>query len=95
VNDVTTVVTQADRKGTASAVGRYRKEAQIPAGSDIDHVIDLQLGGSKSFDNLGPLDASVNRSLGRQIQNEIKDLSIGTKVDRVTIRKSRKSRVTS
>jgi YD repeat-containing protein len=85
LNDSATVVTEADRTGTAQAMSRYRKAEQIPAGSDIDHKIDLQLGGSKAIDNLGPLDSSVNRSLGAQIRQQIKNVSPGTRVNNVTI----------
>ena len=45
---------------------------------DIDHIIDLQLGGKNELSNLSPLDRSVNRSLGAQIKNQIKDYEIGT-----------------
>jgi hypothetical protein len=35
---------------------------------------------SDILENMEPLDASVNRSLGKQINNQIKDLPDGTKV---------------
>ncbi|CCV07983.1 hypothetical protein MESS2_660022 [Mesorhizobium metallidurans STM 2683] len=34
---------------------------------------------------MAPLDSSVNRSLGAQIQNLIKDLPYGTRINKVTI----------
>ena len=55
----------------------------IPDGYDIDHVIDLQLGGIDHVSNLRPLDASVNRSMGAQIHYLIKDLPPGTKIGNV------------
>ena len=55
----------------------------IPAGYDVDHVIDLQLGGIDHVSNLRPLDASVNRSMGAQIHYLIKDLPPGTKIGNV------------
>jgi len=80
-----TVVSQATRSGT-SAASRYRSAGnQIPAGSDIDHAIDLQLGGSDTLSNMWPLNSSVNRSLGAQIQQQIKNLPPGTVINRVTI----------
>jgi len=42
--------------------------------SDIDHMIDLQLGGKNTVSNLKALDISVNRSYGKQLDNIIKDL---------------------
>lgn len=38
---------------------------------DMDHKIDLQLGGSDSEDNLQFLDKSVNRSVGSQMNREM------------------------
>ena len=43
----------------------------VPKGSDVDHVIDLQLGGKNDVSNMSPLDSSVNRSLGAQIMHAI------------------------
>ena len=50
----------------------------VPKGSDVDHVIDLQLGGKNDVSNMSPLDSSVNRSLGAQIMHAIKDYPDGT-----------------
>jgi hypothetical protein len=49
---------------------------------DVDHILDLQLGGRHVITNLQLLDRSVNRSLGAQIANAIKraGLGYGTKV---------------
>jgi YD repeat-containing protein len=85
LNDAPTVVTASERSGTAGAMNRYRRTEQTPTGRDIDHMVDLQLGGSKTIDNLWPLDASVNRSLGSQVQHQIKNLPPGTVINRVTI----------
>jgi hypothetical protein len=80
-----TVVSQSARSGT-SAASRYRKAGNsIPKGSDIDHKVDLQLGGSDTLSNMWPLDSSVNRSLGAQIHQQIKNLPTGTVINRVTI----------
>ncbi|WP_158596251.1 toxin TcdB middle/N-terminal domain-containing protein [Oleomonas cavernae] len=81
-----TIVSQATRSGT-SAASRYRSAGnQIPAGNDIDHAIDLQLGGFDTLSNMWPLNSSVNRSLGAQIQQRIKNLLPGTVINKVTIR---------
>mgnify|MGYP002589191497 CR=1 FL=1 len=62
---------------------RKNNSDHIPDGYDVDHVIDLQLGGVDSASNLRPLDASVNRSMGAQIHYLIKDLPEGTKIGNV------------
>lgn len=65
-----------------SAADAFKKEYgkdSVPAGYDVDHVIDLQLGSADHVSNMRPLDASVNRSMGAQIRYPIKDLPEGTK----------------
>ena len=79
LSDADTVKTTPDRKGTQ----RKQFEAKNGKGSvlstqDIDHTIDLQLGGADNILNMNPLDKSVNRSLGSQINHLIKDLEPGT-----------------
>lgn len=37
---------------------------RVPAGSHVDHRIDLQLGGGDILENMAAVDASVNTSLG-------------------------------
>ncbi len=81
----TVVVTNPQRSGTAAS-SRYRQAGNmIPSGSDVDHTVDLQLSGADVLSNMNPLDASVNRSLGAQIQQSIKDLPAGTRINRITI----------
>lgn len=83
--DTSTVVTQAQRSGT-SASSRYKSAGNtVPSGHDVDHVVDLQLGGSDTLSNMLPLDSSVNRSLGSQIHHQIKNLPPGTVIDKVNI----------
>jgi filamentous hemagglutinin len=80
-----TVVTAVNRSST-SAASRYASAGgELVPGSDIDHVVDLQLGGSDTVSNMLPLNSSVNRSLGAQIQQQIKNLPTGTVINRVTI----------
>jgi hypothetical protein len=69
-----------------SAADIWRADGRaIPPGHDIDHVLDLQLGGSHTLDNMQPLPSSVNRSLGPQIAHRIKNLPIGTFIKKWTI----------
>ena len=83
-----TIKTPVDRSGT-SARAIYKKvygENSIPEGYDVDHVIDLQLGGSKTLDNFALLDRSVNRSLGKQIETVISQYPNGTKFGNFTFK---------
>ena len=80
-----TIVTPVQRAGT-SAASRYRSAGNVvSAGNDADHIVDLQLGGADTVSNLWPLNSIVNRSLGAQIQQQIKNLPIGTRVNNITI----------
>ena len=88
LSEATTIKTPAKRSGT-SASSRYKSaygKQSVPTGYDVDHTIDLQLGGADDILNMNPLDSSVNRSLGVQIMNKIKDYDIGTVFDKFTIR---------
>ena len=78
-------MTPVQRAGT-SAAARYRSAGGVvPRGADVDHVVELQLGGADEILNMHPLDASVNRSLGAQIGNQIRGLQPGTRVCSVSI----------
>lgn len=88
LTEANTVKTQPVRSGTAAS-SRYKSaygETSVPNGYDVDHTIDLQLGGADDILNMNPLDLSVNRSLGVQIKNAIKDYDIGTIFDKFTIK---------
>ena len=63
-----------------------RAGGKIKKGEDVDHVQDLQLGGIDDTSNMSGLDRSVNRSLGKQINNRTKDLPNGTTIRKVTIK---------
>jgi hypothetical protein len=80
-----TTVSQAVRGGTSARSMFAKENGPIAPRYDIDHLIDLQLGGSHTLRNFWPLDSSVNRSLGAQIQNQIQGLPPGTKINGVTI----------
>lgn len=77
--------TQVERSGTSAASRYSRAGGNIPAGADIDHTIDLQLGGQDELGNMSPLNFSVNRSLGSQIGWQLRDVPMGTCVIAVTI----------
>ena len=88
LSDATTEKTPANRGGT-SASSRYKSaygKSSVPSGYDVDHTIDLQLGGADDILNMNPLDMSVNRCLGVQIKNAIKDYPDGTVFGQFTIK---------
>ncbi|SEP36772.1 hypothetical protein [Propionispora vibrioides] len=87
LNNSNAVKTNPQRGGT-SASSRYKKANgvdSVPKNSDVDHKLDLQLGGVDEVSNMWTLDNSVNRSLGKQINNQIKDFLNGTKIDKFNI----------
>jgi hypothetical protein len=85
----TRVVKNPSRK--ADTKGRFeRAGGTVNQGQDADHTVDLQLGGADDPSNMLPLDESVNRSMGAQIMNKIKNLPEGTIVDRVIFNGVRK-----
>ncbi|AMM19826.1 hypothetical protein AX769_06240 [Frondihabitans sp. PAMC 28766] len=55
------------------------------AGKDVDHIHELQLGGEDDVANMQPLDKSVNRSIGAQIQQQIAKDERGTQYKRVVL----------
>ena len=63
-----------------------RKDNAIPSNQDVDHTIDLQLGGQDNVINMNGLDKSVNRSLGKQINILIKNLHEGTVLGKFTMK---------
>ncbi|WP_299133507.1 RHS repeat-associated core domain-containing protein [uncultured Amaricoccus sp.] len=86
LNDADTVVFQTTRGSTSARSMFKRADGDVLAGSDVDHMVDLQLGGSDTVRNMWTLDSSVNRSLGAQIQQQIKNLPAGTRINQVTIK---------
>ncbi|MGI4850862.1 MAG: hypothetical protein ACRYGR_02870 [Janthinobacterium lividum] len=53
---------------------------------DVDHLHELQLGGSDHQAILTMLEKQVNRSVGSQVRHQMKDLPIGTKIDKIEIK---------
>ena len=87
-NSTTIKIGKVNRSGT-SASQRYKVafgNDSVSSGFDVDHIIDLQLGGVDDVSNMNPLDSSVNRSLGTQIQHIIKQFPIGTIFNKFTIK---------
>jgi len=80
-----TVVTKNPVARDANLRSKFVKSGgQVNSTQDVDHVVDLQLGGT----NAGPLqalDKSVNRSLGKQIQLQTQNLPDNTRVNRVIL----------
>ncbi len=70
-------------KFTQQLLNRMKKEI------DIDHIHELQLGGMDVLSNLRIRERAVNRSIGSQIQGQIKKLQEGTKIDSVGIIKGK------
>lgn len=84
LNQADLVVTKPQR--TPGTRNEYKKSGgKVEKGQDVDHTVDLQLGGSNTVTNMNPLDMSVNRSLGSQIQKLLRKVPLGTKVGKVTI----------
>ena len=62
-----------------------RNGGVVKKGQDVDHIRDLQLNGTNAQSNLNGLDQSVNRSVGPQIYEQIKNVPDGTRVNHVSI----------
>lgn len=74
LTEADTKKTSVDGKRKKSKTSKYRKDNAIPSSQDVDHTIDMQLGGIDDATNMNGLDKSVNRSLGSQINYLINDL---------------------
>ena len=74
-------------RSSESASSIYRKQTgkDVPRGSDVDHTIELQLGGKDDVSNMRPLDKTVNSSFGAQISRQLAPLAMGTPVPAVAI----------
>jgi len=86
LSNANTVVVKNPQRST-NLRSRYKKAGnEIDDLEDVDHIIDLQLGGADDIlTNTQGLDRSVNRSIGKQINSVIKDLPEGTKVNNIII----------
>ncbi|WP_328876324.1 polymorphic toxin-type HINT domain-containing protein [Streptomyces sp. NBC_00287] len=82
------VVTKVERSGSAADMWR-RAGKKTVEGTDIDHIVELQLGGADDVKNMTPLDSSVNRSIGAQVSRQLKKLGLkpGDRVCKVNISK--------
>jgi RHS repeat-associated protein len=52
----------------------------INSTQDLDHTLDLQLGGTDAMSNLKGINTSVNRSFGPQINQQTRNMPDGTRV---------------
>jgi hypothetical protein len=85
LTEADTVVSRAVRLFRSARKRFIAAGNHVPAGSHVDHRVDLQLGGGDILENMGLMDPSVNTSLGAQIRHQIKLLPYGTKINKVTI----------
>lgn len=77
-------------RGSRSAAAQWDGTgASRPSGYDVDHIVDLQLGGLDDLGNMWLLNSSVNRSLGSQIAYQIKTLPIGSRIGNISISERR------
>ena len=76
-----TVVEAAPMRSSNLRSQFIKSGGHVTSFQDVDHILDLQLGGTNEMFNLQGLDMSVNRSLGSQIQKQIQNLAPGTKVN--------------
>ncbi len=62
---------------------RWRKFFDLWKSQSGDHVVDLQLSGADDIGNIWLFDAETNAALGRQIQQQLRNLPDGTRIGRV------------
>jgi len=81
-------VTKPVRSGSSASARWGRAGNSRKASEDTDHELDVQLGGCDCVSNMWTLDNSVNRSLGKQIADDIKrqGLKIGDIVKLIKIK---------
>ncbi|WP_454114873.1 HNH endonuclease signature motif containing protein [Microbacterium lacticum] len=70
-NPVVTRVLDDARNPSATSIWRGAGR-EFESGKDVDHILDLRLGGRNVLDNMQLLDRSVYRSFGAQIGNAIR-----------------------
>ncbi len=81
-----TVVTKNPVARDANLRSKFKASGgQVGSTQHVDHVVDLQLGGTNATSNLQALDASVNTSLGKQLQLQMRNLPDNTRVNRVIL----------
>ena len=75
----------SDYERDNSLIRQYKNNNPVSSTEDVDHIIDVQLGGKNELSNLQALDSSVNRSFSRQIAAQIKNYDDGTVFGRFII----------
>ncbi|MEI7557024.1 hypothetical protein [Candidatus Chlorohelix sp.] len=66
-----TINEQLPRNNNLRALYEKETNETLEKNQQLDHKIDRQFGGTDDLENLGPLDASVNASVGSQVQNQL------------------------
>jgi len=74
-----TIVTKVKDRNS-KITKKFREDNVVAKDQDVDHMVDLQLWWKDTFENMWPLNNSVNRSLWKQIQNQIKNLPEWTRI---------------
>jgi len=81
-----TIYTKNPAQRDANLRSKFKKAGGIIGNNQaLDHIIDLQLGGTNKFNNLNGLDNSVNSSIGKQLQLQLRNLPDNTKINRVQL----------
>jgi hypothetical protein len=81
-----TVVTKNPVAREANLRSKFVKAGGIlNSGQHVDHIVDLQLGGTNAVSNLQALDGSVNTSFGKQLELQIRNLPDATRINRVIL----------
>jgi RHS repeat-associated protein len=82
--DATTIVTKAPVARVSNLRTKFIKAGgELTEKQQVDHIKDLQLGGTNVLSNLQGLNGSVNASFGKQIQLQIRNLTDGTYIRNV------------
>jgi hypothetical protein len=84
-------LTDQQRKSYEAIANGYRVTDPVKADRmlkmlntcDVDHLIDLQVGGLDSWYNLGLTGRSANRSIGKSLELRMKELPIGTIIEKI------------
>ncbi|MFD1001462.1 RHS repeat domain-containing protein [Ohtaekwangia kribbensis] len=83
-DDPTTVVTKNPVARDSNLRSKFIKAGgTLAPRQQVDHIKDLQLGGTNAISNTQALDGSVNASFGKQIQLQIQHLPDATRVNKV------------
>ncbi|SAK89693.1 ImpA family type VI secretion-associated protein [Caballeronia catudaia] len=78
-----------NKEGPPSDQSPKDKGKPVDCKDDIDHIVDCQMGGPQSgpelCNNLRPVNASVNRSIGSQVRNQLKGKNLSEALTKVVV----------